>query len=176
MTAEELWAAPQAEADLIRELDAGELIEMSPPGTRHGIIAGTLAQSIGAFAAAHRLGRVLIETGFLLQRQPDTLAAPDLSFVRTNRLPEPGFEKFFPGPPDLAVEIVSPSDSPSRLARKVRQYLQAGASLVWVVDPGRRQVDVYRIDGADRTLRASDVLTAPSLLPGWSLPLADLFN
>lgn len=160
--------------DLRRELDEGRLIEMSPVNLTHGTVVARLTWSLQGWVQEHG-GRVAPEVGWVLQRNPDTLRGPDLSFIRAERLPDLPLTGFVPGAPDLAIEVLSPDDRAAEITRKVRQYLQAGARAVWLVDPEARQVQVLAAGGADQRLENEDTLTAPGLLPGWALPLAQLF-
>lgn len=154
------------------ELVQGELRKMSPAGLEHGEIAARFAASLTTYVRQHRLGTVYIaEAGFRLRNDPDTVRVPDISFVRAERVVRT--EKFMPGPPDLAVKVVSPSDSFSDVAEKTREYLSAGASAVIVVDPRTRIVNVYR---AAAITVATDVLEVDDVVPGWKLPLREIFE
>jgi Uma2 family endonuclease len=169
-TAEQLYAA----TDLGRcELVRGELIMMSPAGFEHGRITMDIALRLAEFVHRNALGVVLAaETGFVLRRDPDTVRAPDVAFVRAERLGERSPKGFFPGPPDLAVEVLSPDDRPGRCSAKVRDWLDAGCREVWVVDPADGTITIYQ--GSDsRTLSGDDVLTSP-LLAGFTLPLTEV--
>jgi Uma2 family endonuclease len=174
MTADELWAMP--EDGMRRELVAGELREMSPVGERHGDAVQNINRSLDAHVHARRLGRVRPEIGYLLESDPDTLRAPDLSFVRADRLsadgPAPGFYR---GAPDLAIEVVSPHDRYSEVKAKVREYLAAGTAMVIVVDPDDRTVAVYRPERAPLELADVDVIDGEDVVPGWKLPVRDIF-
>jgi Uma2 family endonuclease len=175
MTAEDLWRMPDDGHDY--ELVKGELIEMVPPGGQHGDIARRLAGKLGDLTDAHRLGRVLVETGFWLARQPDTVRGPDISFITAERIPPGGLPVgFFPGAPDLAVEIVSPSDTASAIQAKVQDYLTYGTRLVWVVDPKTQTVTVYRPDGSAHVLGTNDTLSGEDLVPGFTLRITELFG
>ena len=115
------------------------------------------------------------DPGFTLARNPDTVRAPDIAYVSRERLDGPvphGFGEFAP---DLAVEIQSPTDRPGAVLAKVGGWLTAGSHLVWVVDPIRQLVTVYRADGSQTLLGVHDVLRGESLLPGFSLSLDELF-
>lgn len=162
------------EGDLRRELDEGVLIEMSPVKPPHSRATVRLAASLETWAAAHG-GRVDVELGFLLARDPDVLRAPDVSYTCAERAKAARADAFFPGAPDLAIEVISPSDNAAEMARKVRQYFHAGAQELWLVDPAQQQVHVLAAEGPDRVLGVTDMLTAAALLPGWSLPVARLF-
>ena len=172
LTAEEyLEAAYEGRTELVQ----GEVVRMSPAGGLHGNIAWRIARRIGPVIDENRLGEIFIaEAGFILFRDPDTVRAPDLAFVRSERLPKGGLpEGFFPGPPDLAVEVVSPGDRWSEIEEKVEDYLNAGTLEVWVVEPRKRLVQLCR--GQERrVLRGEEALSSP-LLPGFSLSIAALF-
>ena len=157
------------------ELVRGELIMMSPAGSRHGSVVARLTGRMVGFVDEDRLGAVFgAETGFRIQHDPDSVRAPDVAFVRASRLPADLPEGFFPGPPDLAVEVVSPSDRASEVLAKVQDWLEAGSAAVWVVDPETRRVSVYRA-GEMAVLKETDVLSGGDLLPGFSLPVARIF-
>jgi Uma2 family endonuclease len=160
--------------DLRRELDEGELFTMSPALRGHGKLQVRISSLLHEFVSRHSLGEAVTEVGFILSRAPDTVRAPDVAFIRAGR-PEAsaGFEE---GAPDLAVEIVSPSDAASEMARKVNQYLRAGARAVWVVYPEEKQVHVFDSTGTARILDAAQTLSAPEILPGFSVPLSALFE
>ena len=176
MTVEDLYALP--DDGLHYELVHGEFVSEPPPGGRHGRIAARLVQRIGAHAEAHRLGVVLTcDTGFVLHREPDTVRAPDVAFVSHERYRAFGDDvAALPGPPDLAIEVLSPSDTLTKVHAKVADYLAAGTPLVWVVDPDRRQVRSYRNLLEPQVATQSGELTADDLLPGFSLPVADIFD
>lgn len=125
----------------------------------------------------HRLGKTYAAgTGFTIARDPDTTRAPDIGFVRTDRLPKGPRRGFFEGPPDLAVEVVSPNDRHSELAAKVDQWLAAGAISVWVVDPPNRTIGVYRANSQALRYRDGDELRDEPTLPGFTLKLNELFE
>lgn len=160
------------------ELLAGELRRRPPAGHRHGRVAARFTWRLAQHVETHQLGAVYAaETGFLLARDPDTVRAPDVSFVSQERLaagvPDEGF---WPGAPDLAVEVVSPSDSFSEVAGKALDWLAAGARAVVVVDPQRRTAAFYRSREEIRILGPEDVLQIPDLVPGWSLRIGELFD
>ncbi|HEY0371908.1 MAG TPA: Uma2 family endonuclease [Thermoanaerobaculia bacterium] len=173
-TAEELLRMPD---DGNRyELVEGELKRMSPAGWQHGVIAGRIARHLGNYVDDHQLGETAIaETGFVLQRGPDTVRCPDVSFVSTERLIET--DGFLPGAPDLAVEIMSPSDRVSEVSFKTSQYLHAGTRAVVVVDPAKRIMYVNRASGSDVvTQTATDILEVDEVVPGWKMPLSEIFK
>jgi len=149
------------------ELSEGELITMPPPKPRHGDCQLTLGSALRDFVVAHGLGRVFTESGYRLT--PGTVRGPDISFVSKGRLQDP--DQYLEGGPDLAVEIVSPGDDASDLRQKIKQYLDAGTSVVWVIYPRSRQIEIHTPDKIIRTLGVEDTLEAPQLLPGFRLPV-----
>lgn len=173
LTADELEQMPDDDSVQI-ELDEGELITMPPAAMDHAYFASEIAAILRACVKQHRLGRIYVgEPGFRLS--PDTVRAPDVAFVRQQRLSEIHAKGFGRGAPDLAVEIFSPSDSVRQLMRKVNQYFAAGCHTVWIVYAEKREVQVLESSGADRLLTGADALEAPELLPGFSVPISELF-
>jgi Uma2 family endonuclease len=173
MTAEEY--ASLEEDGLRHELQAGWLVSEPRPFPRHGQIQVRVARALADFVEGRDLGVVLTECGFLLSRNPDTVRGPDVAFVRRDRYhPERAEREFFPGAPDLAVEILSPSNRPGDVHAKVADSLAAGARLVWVLDPGRGVVEIYRSLLAPRRVGEDGVLEGEDVLPGLSVPVAAL--
>lgn len=155
------------------ELVRGRLVVREPPGFAHGIVALRIGRLVGEFVDSGRLGVVVAaETGFTLARNPDTVRAPDVGFVRQNRVPDPPPRGYAEFAPDLAVEVLSPGDRPGEVLAKVSDWLRAGTVLVWVVDPIRRSARVYRADGTESFIDRDDSLDGEDLLPGFVLPLA----
>jgi Uma2 family endonuclease len=176
MTAEELIRLPRGRFRY--ELVAGELRQMSPAGHVHGKIAARLAGALWRYVEENELGEVYAaETGFLLSTDPDTVRAPDVSFIRQERVDEVGDAKgYWPGAPDLAVEVNSPGDTVNEVEEKVEEWLGAGARLVWVVSPKLRTITVYRSREDITTLTEKDVLDGEQVIPGFSHPVAKLFR
>lgn len=150
---------------------------MAPAGFNHGAVTINLAYRIADQVRKAKLGVVLgAETGFLLRRDPDTVRAPDIAFVRADRLPAgPRPEAYFPGAPDLAVEVISPGDRLTDVEEKVDEYLAAGSREVWVVNPARRTVTVHRPGQNPVVLREAETVTGGDVLPGFECPLAEIF-
>lgn len=175
MTAEDLWSMPD---DGHRyEVVRGELVCLPMSSYRSSTVAARIIIAVGSFALGAGLGEVAGADGaFILRRDPDTTRIPDVSFVRADRLPsmEERFQ-FLELAPDLAIEVLSPTDRTSATNDKVLDYLDAGVSIVWVVDPLRRTVTVYTPDGVGRLLREHDTLDGADVLPGFQLAIADLF-
>lgn len=173
-TAEQLWKTPGlGRCELVR----GELVMMSPAGEEHGGIIVNVTVSLGEFVKKKKLGRVFSsDTGFIIAHHPDTVRAPDVAFVRAERLaPTPG-KGYFRGAPDLAVEVLSPGDRAGEVLDKVHDWLDAGCLAVWLVDPHTRTVTVYR--GRDRIqIRSmSDSLCGEDVVPGFCIPLTEVFS
>lgn len=175
MTADELLALP--DDNRRHELVAGFVVSEPPASFRHGDIAAEVFTRLSEFVRQEDLGRVVsTETGFLLARDPDTVRAPDVAFVTRSRIERAGaFRGFFPGPPDLAVEVLSPSERPADVHAKIGDYLAAGARLVWVIDPSRRQVRVHRSLLQPSILDETAMLEGDNVLPGFSVRVARLF-
>jgi len=173
MTAAELERMP--DDDSVRtELDEGELITMPPAAGDHGYYEIEIAVLLRNFVRKHRLGRVYVgETGFRLNAT--TVRAPDVAFVRAERVAKMRQQGFLEGAPDLAVEIFSPSDSVRQLMRKVKQYFAAGTHTVWIAYPEDRAINVLEASGADRLLKGDEVVEAPELLPGFSARVPEFF-
>jgi len=170
MTADDLVHVniPGKQVELVR----GRLVVREPPGFQHGTIVARLAAILLAHVDAHALGLVVVgDPGFQLATDPDTVRGPDIAFIRHERVPRPvpvGFAAF---PPDLVIEIRSPSDRPGDILGKVGDWLSAGTPLIWVIDPERRVARVYRQDGTESTVAAEQSLDGEEVVPGFSCRL-----
>ncbi len=175
MTAEDLMRMP--DDGLRYELVKGEIRRMAPAGAPHGHVAVRLTWRLAQYVEANNLGAVFAaETGFKIAQDPDTVRAPDVAFVARERIPSGGMPSgYWPGAPDLAVEVVSPGDSYVEVEDKVLDWLEAGTHMVIVVNPGKRVVSVYRALKAV-VLTENDVLDGADVVPGWSVPVKDLFG
>lgn len=174
MTADELERLP--DTDKPTELVRGRMIVREPPGATHGDIVVNLIVVISQFVRARRLGRVLTESAYVLFTDPDTVRGPDISFVRQERMPDPIPRGFIRFAPDLAIEVLSPSNRPGEVLEKVADYLNAGTPLVWVVDPDRRQARVYRADGTISTMAENEILDGEDVLPGFTCTLSEVLS
>ena len=160
------------------ELVEGELYEMPPAGARHGGVAMRIGSILSNYVYSNQLGEVFAaETGFVLQRNPDTVRAPDASYVAKDRLPPEGLPVGFLGlAPDLAVEVVSPSDSPAEVEGKVEDWLRAGTRLVWVIHSETRSVTVYPALEDVWDLSEDDTLEGGQVVPGFACAVRELFQ
>lgn len=160
------------------ELVRGILKKMSPSGKKHGKVAVKITTPLAQFVQEHHLGEIYAaETGFRIASDPDTVRAPDVSYVSSRRVAEIGdIDGFLPGAPDLAVEVVSPGDSYTEVEEKVFGWLDAGTRMVVVANPRKKTVAVYRSRTQIKVLTETDTLTGEDVIPGWALPLAGLFE
>jgi Uma2 family endonuclease len=173
LTAEELLYLhlPDKHAELVK----GVLIVREPPGGRHGQVVMEVGRLIANHVTDHGLGMVYAaETGFTLRRNPDTVRAPDVAFVRRERVPKIVPIGYPDLAPDLVIEVLSPGDRPGETLAKVADWLTAGTRLVWVIDPERRSARIYREDGTETTAAADDSLDGEAVLPDFSCPLRAL--
>ncbi len=174
VTAEQLFEMPDSHYELVK----GELRKMSPSGFRHGAVIMNLGGPLHQFVKTNHLGVVCgSETGFVLERNPDTVLAPDIAFVRKNRIPLEGLpQTFWDGAPDLVVEVLSPSDTVREVEEKVDAWLSLGALAVWAANPKRKSVTVHRRNTAPRVLTEGDILEGEDLVPGFRINVADIFS
>ena len=173
-TADQLLQA-SAELDPC-ELVRGELIMMTPVGSYHAQVEDNIYPLLSLFVRTNKLGKACpSDAGFLLERYPDTVRVPDIGFIRRERVPSVPPQGYFPGAPDLAVEIRSPNDRPGEVDRKIQEYLTAGTIVVWDVDPTTKTVTVHRKGAVPRVLGEDEILTEEDLLPGFSLAVKDVF-
>jgi Uma2 family endonuclease len=160
------------------ELIRGVLREVTPSGGGHGRISVRFGGRLDAFVDQHDLGGVYgAETGFVVEVDPDTVLVPDVTYVRAERLPPAEMdERFVPVPPDLVVEVISPSNRTNEIDEQVRLYLDAGVPMVVLVFPRRRTLDVYRSAHDMQTLTEGDSFDGQDVVPGFRLPVAEIFR
>jgi Uma2 family endonuclease len=173
ITAEEL---PKIAGDRRVELVYGELRDMTPIGIEHAGLVARLLSWIVLLVDRRKLGLAGPELGCVLSRDPDVVRAPDISFISSSRLPSRQESGFFNGAPDLAVEVLSPSDTASEVQQKVQEYLQAGAKLVWIVDPQTKAVTAYEPSGNAHVYRGGEAVPGDPVLPGFSFQPDALFD
>ena len=186
-TTEDLWELSHRPeyADLRLELSEGRLIVMSPAGWKHGSIALWLGRKVGDFVDENELGvTIAAETGFVLYKNPDPdgkdpVRAPDVGFIAAERVPDnlddlP--DGYVPFSPDLVIEVVSPNDEKGEIEEKVAQYLKYGTWLVWVMYSAKKEVRVHAPGQKTKTLKIGDTLDGGDVLPGFKLPVKDIFS
>ena len=180
-TADDLWEISHLpENDGKRfELDEGMLIEMSPAGGKHGVIANALSGFIWSFVRQNKLGYVTAaETGYILFKNPhgkDIVRAPDVGFVKAARLPNGVPDKYIPLAPDLAVEVVSPNDDAEELEKKISEYLTYGTQMVWVFYPSLKRAVVHTSAGS-RPLDINGTIAGGDMLPDFTISLKEIFD
>jgi Uma2 family endonuclease len=159
------------------ELVRGELRKMSPAGQRHGRIAMKVSTSLDNHVTANKLGLVYAaETGFLISSRPDTVRAPDVAFLSQKRLDDVGdVEGYWPGAPDLVIEVISPGDTYIEVQEKVLEWLDAGARMVVVINPRKQVVTDYRSLDDIVVLTENETLDGGDVVPGWSIMVRDIF-
>jgi Uma2 family endonuclease len=176
LTADDLLRMPD---DGFRyELIDGELRKMAPAGSQHGRVVLKVTIPLGEFVDRNDLGVVFAaETGFKLRTDPDTVRAPDVAFVTKRRFAEVGdVPGYWPGAPDLAIEVLSPGDRFSEVEEKVFDWLDAGTRLVIVLDPRKRTGTAYRSRSSIRVHTDAETLDASDVVPGWTFEVARAFD
>jgi Uma2 family endonuclease len=159
------------------ELIHGELIMMSPAGAEHGVVALRIGRFLGNFVDDAGLGVVFgAETGFKIDNNPDTVRAPDAGFARKSRLGQRITRKFFDGPPDLAVEVISPDDSRRKVNDKANMWLAKGTMTVWIADPKTMTIAILRVGQKPQVLGRGKLIRSEPLLPGFELSVDSIFK
>jgi Uma2 family endonuclease len=159
-----------------REIHNGVLVEMSPSGYTSTELAAYLLHRIAGHVFQHRLGRIAgADGGFILSQDPYVLLSPDVAFISTEH-PKPKDDKFYNHAPDLAVEVISPSERAGDIQEKVQTYLKYGTKLVWLIYPKQRQIVVSKQGSSQSdTLKVENKLDGGDVLPGFLLPVSELF-
>lgn len=158
------------------ELIDGEVVTTGYRGFEECDVAAQITATLVPFVRQHSLGKVVAgELGFKISSRPDTVRCPDVAFISTPRLPTQRVSGFLEGAPDLAVEVVSPSDRWPDVVVKAHVWLDAGCRVVWLVDPANRTVTVHENGGRVRENRITDAIEGGDVLPGLVVPIADIF-
>ncbi|HEX8174765.1 MAG TPA: Uma2 family endonuclease [Pyrinomonadaceae bacterium] len=173
-TDEELLSLPDDSKKC--EIIKGELV-VSPAGIEHEEIGVRLSSALFNFVRKHKLGIVCGSSAGYWMKGRTTFLSPDVSFIAKERLQgaKRAPKKFFNGAPDLAVEVLSPSDTIERLHEKIVEYFDNGAKLIWVLNPEDQTALVYHTPQPDKLLRADDLLDGEDVVPGFSMPVSELF-
>lgn len=179
ITADELLTMPHREGrgDIRLELVRGELIKSPLAGATHGIICARLLAVLSTFVKTNNFGVVFgTGTGFLVERNPDTVLGADVAVVSHQRLNDvENLDKFLPFAPDLAIEVLGPLNTVDEIDEKIALYFAAGSRAVWVFNPKRRTVAIYSSPLEVRILGEQETLDGGDLLPGFMLHLSKLF-
>ena len=171
MTAEELM---NLDDDYHRhQLVKGELLTMPPPKSVHGRVTANLTFILALHTKPNKLGDVHTESGYKLESDPDTVLGPDVSFVSKERV-DRADDRYYDGPPDLAVEVLSPGDRRGWVERKLAIWLETGTRSVWLVNPRRRTVEVISSTGERRMLHETDELVDDTI-PGFRVKVSEIF-
>ncbi len=158
------------------ELVDGRIVPMSPTSKQHGVLESRLDRSLGAFVEARRLGETFVgEVGIYIQRNPDRIRAADFVFVSKERLASNPAEGFLQVAPELVVEILSPTDRWDQVRQKIEEYFSIGVERVWIVEPEKRDVLVYRSSLEATAVREGDIVAGEGALEGFTLAVGELF-
>jgi Uma2 family endonuclease len=176
LTADEFAHLPQPEDGSQQELVRGVVITMPPPSFYHGLCCNEIGYRLNKHVRDLKLGHITTnDSGVILERDPDTVRGPDLAFWSRERMPTPPTKGYSAIPPDLVVEVLSPSDVYARVEPKVLQYLRAGVRMVWILVPEDRSIFVRRTGHQGALLSNGEMLTGEDVLPGFSCPVSELF-
>lgn len=172
-TAEDLY---KLSSDVLCELVRGEIRQMTPAEDEHGQVSAKITLFLGGYVYSQRLGPFFdSETGYVLSRNPDTVLSPDFSFIRKERRKGPSV-KFVEGAPDLAVEVISPTDRRGQVTEKIRMWLEAGTAELWVVEPKTHTVTIHRPGQKPVVFAEGDTLKGSSVLPDFSCEVSAIFE
>ena len=174
VTADEFEKWPEEEGKT--ELVDGRVVSMSQVGYRHGRVVGRIVSLLDQHVRVQDLGVVVLEVGFTLRRHPDTVRAPDVAFLRKERIPAIEPLGVWEGPPDLAIEVLSPDDRPGEMRRKVRDYLTGSVAVVLVVDLDKQSITVSRASTPAVTLRENDTLDIGDVVSGFHCTVREIFE
>jgi Uma2 family endonuclease len=176
VTADEFFEfARGRRAELIR----GEVIPLPFLGAEHGYYAAEIGSAIANFVRQKKRGIVCTATGFCIESDPDSVRAADIAYISNEKLQSIGGgmpQKFSPGAPDLAVEVVSPGDTAEEIESKVGDWFDGGTGQVWVVYPRTKTIHVHRTASEVIVLHRTDILTGGEILPGFEYPLCEIFT
>jgi len=176
MTVDEFYRL-ETDLDGIYELDAGFVEFRPPPFVGVAEVQGNVACCLRNFVKPRGLGRVGLRSGVLVRRDPDTVFMPAVQYYSAVRMPLDAIVKTYNDrPPDLAVEVLSPDDRPSKIRRKVTEYLAAGVRMVWIVDPEDRTVTIHTEPNASRTVTEADKFDGGDVLPGFNVDVRSFFE
>lgn len=176
LTAEEFFDLPDPKDGTKLELVRGEVVAMAGPGWEHSEAQNNVGFHIKLFLRDNPIGRVGTEAVVIVDRDPDSVRGPDVSYYSKERMPL-GLRvvKYHDQPPDLCVEVVSPSNTKKELRQKIKEYFFAGVRLVWVVDPEDRSITILAAPDEGRTFYGDVEFDGGDVLPGFRCKVSDLF-
>jgi Uma2 family endonuclease len=170
------WVHRPENRDKVYELERGEIVEMSRPGKRHGLVCGNVVRILGNFTVQRKKGYVCSnDTGIVVERDPDTVRGPDVLLFEDAESYQQVDVKFGELPPVLAVEVLSPNDTMGKVNRRIREQLRFGTRLVWLLDPEAQNVTVYRLGKEHNVVEAAEELTGEDVLPDFRCRVAEFF-
>lgn len=175
VTLEEYAALDEPDEAYVSELVRGVVVREPRPGSLHGRVQVAVAAELRLWARLHGAS-VTAESGYILSEEPATLRGPDVGVTLRPRSSEAEPGGWIRGAPDVAVEVLSPSDTATAMHRKTSDYLEAGARLVWLVDPALRTVTIHRPDGSARVLREDETLEGEDVLDGFAVRVGEIFE
>ena len=174
LTAEEFFLLPDPGDGSQQELVRGKIITMPPPGGLHGVCCSKVDRRIGVFVEAKDCGHVTAnDAGFVTERTPDSVRGPDIAYWSKERLPVVPVG-YIEVPPDLLVEVLSPSNTSKQIRAKLKEYFAKGVRLVWVIAPEDRTLTIYRTADEGRVLYETATVTGEDVLPGFTCRVSDL--
>src|SRR5438270_7440243 len=174
LTAEEFFLVSEPQDGSRQELVRGEIVTMPPPGGMHGVTCSKVDRKIGVFIDAGPGGTLACnDTGFITERDPDSVRGPDISYWSKERLLEVpvGYIEISP---DMLVEVLSPSNTSKQIRVKLKEYFAKGVRLVWVIAPEDRTLTIYRTPDEGRVLHETATVTGEDVLPGFTCRVSDL--
>jgi Uma2 family endonuclease len=176
ITAEEFARMPNPEDGSQQELVRGEIVTMPPPGFLHGKVQKNVCFILESFNRSKRMGHVTVESGVPTTRSPDTVRGPDVAYWSYEKIPSGSIpDGWAEVPPDLCVEVLSPNDTQKKTNEKVREYLQRGVRMVWVVHPENRTVVVFRKSNQGWLLIEDATINGEDVLPGFQCLVSEFF-
>jgi len=177
ITAKEFMEMPDPEDGTQQELVRGEIVSLPMPSYKCVECQAAIAYMLRHYAKTNRAGRVVTETGVRTEKNPDTVRGPDVAYWSAVSLPlDAVIEGYALVPPDLCVEVLSPSNTPKLIKQKIKEYLFNGTKVVWIVDPEDRSMKIYRSPLESRSLEEDAVLDGDETLPGFTCRVSDLLS
>lgn len=159
------------------ELVRGEVVQMPRPEQQHGLVCVNIVYPLETWSRRDERGYVIAnDAGVVTERNPDTVRGPDVMFIPMDRCPKQRLPRGIDIVPSLAVEVMSPSDRWKQLLKKVGEYLERGVSEVWIVDPKKRQVHIYRPDDEPTVLTEDVTIRSEAVLPGFECEVREFFR